>query len=295
MNQLSNQPHKVSFSMQINKPSWQHMINMTLGDPKKAQRFTTAIVSAVNTNPALQECDHKSIVSGALLGESLNLSPSPVIGQYYLVPFNDKKAGCKKAQFVISYKGLIQLAIRSGIYTRLNADVIKEGELISWNPITEDLQINPDLDPIKRENAKTSHYFATFTTTSGFTKTIVWSAEKMMAHADRYSPAFKADDYKKLIEGKIPKKDEWKYSSFWYKDFDAMAIKTMLRQLLNKWGQLSIEMSDALQKDENIITAHEGGVFEAEEPDYSEPEPVPVEVVEEEEAPEEIDLTAFED
>ena len=91
-----------------------NQINNVIGG-KNGQRFISAVVSAVNNNPALQECTNQSILSGALLGESLNLSPSPQLGQYYLVPFNDKNKG-KVVQFQLGYKGYIQLAIRSGRY-----------------------------------------------------------------------------------------------------------------------------------------------------------------------------------
>lgn len=95
---------------------------------------------ALNTNPALQECTNQSILSGALLGESLKLSPSPQLGQYYLVPFNDKNKG-KVAQFQLGYKGYIQLAIRSGQYKKLNVLAIKEGELIRFDPLNEEIEV----------------------------------------------------------------------------------------------------------------------------------------------------------
>lgn len=89
------------FTAVINSEGYKKLINNTLGDPNKAARFVTAITSAVSNNPALQDCDASTIVSAGLLGESLNLSPSPQLGQYYLVPFNDKRNGRKVAQFQI--------------------------------------------------------------------------------------------------------------------------------------------------------------------------------------------------
>ena len=85
---------------------------------RDGQRFITSIISAVSVNPALSECEYGTILSAAMLGESLKLSPSPQLGQYYMVPFNDKKRNCKVAQFQLGYKGYIQLAIRSGYYKR---------------------------------------------------------------------------------------------------------------------------------------------------------------------------------
>ena len=128
-NSLTESKKKPKFSMILQTDSIQKLINNTLGEPKKAQRFITAISSAVATNQALQECDGFSIINSALLGETLNLSPSPQLGQYYMVPYNDKKKG-KVATFQLGYKGYIQLAIRSGEYKRINVLLIKEGELI---------------------------------------------------------------------------------------------------------------------------------------------------------------------
>lgn len=98
-NNLVRQGAKPKFTAVINSDGYKRMINNTLGNPQKAARFVTAITSAVSTNPALAECDASTIVSAGLLGEGLNLSPSPQLGQYYLVPFNDRKNGRKVAQF----------------------------------------------------------------------------------------------------------------------------------------------------------------------------------------------------
>ena len=114
MSNIATQEQRPKFSAMISTPGYQKLINNTLKDEKRAQRFIAAITSAVAVNPLLQECDPPTILSGALLGESLGLSPSPQLGQYYLVPFNNAKKGCKDAQFQLGYKGYIQLALRSG-------------------------------------------------------------------------------------------------------------------------------------------------------------------------------------
>ena len=95
----------------------------------------------------------------------------------------------------------------------------------------------------------TAGYMAYLEYDGGFRKTVYWSKEKMMAHADRFSPAFSAQALKRLEAGEIPDRDLWRYSSFWYKDFDGMACKTMLRQLISKWGILSTEMQAAITQD----------------------------------------------
>ena len=243
---------KPKFSVAIQTEQYQRLINNTLGDPNRARRFIASISSAVATNNDLQECDAGTILSGALLGEALNLSPSPQLGQYYLVPFKDKNKG-KVATFILGYKGYIQLAIRSGYYKKINVIELKEGELKKFDLMTEEIEVDLITDDEKRENAKTVGYYAMFEYLNGFRKTMYWTKKKMLSHADKYSQAFNKEIYQKILDGKIPQKDMWKYSSFWYKDFDGMAFKTMLRQLISKWGIMSIEMQEAYTKDSQDI------------------------------------------
>lgn len=236
MSQLQNKP---KFSLAIQSDAYKRLINNTLGDPKRSAKFIAGITSAVATNQTLQECDAGSILSGALLGEALNLSPSPQLGQYYLVPFNVKTdTGYeKKAQFQLGYKGYIQLAIRSGQYKKLNVLAIKEGELISYDALNEEIDVKLIDDEEERENANTIGYYAMFEYTNGFRKTLYWSKNKMEKHAMKYSKGYAAK----------------KGYTFWEKDFDGMAFKTMLRQLISKWGIMSVEMQEALSKDMAVI------------------------------------------
>lgn len=244
---------KPTFTTFLSGDAVKRKINTIIGG-KDGQLFITAITSAVSANPALAECDNATILSAALLGASLKLSPSPQLGQYYLVPYNDKKRGHKVAQFQLGYKGYIQLAIRSGQYKKLNVLPIKQGELVHFDPLNEEIEVNLIDDEFARENAPTAGYYAMFEYTNGFKKGLYWSREKMMAHADKYSPAFSAESYQKLLAGEIPERDMWKYSSFWYRNFDDMACKTMLRQLISRWGVMSIEMQQAFTADEHIIS-----------------------------------------
>lgn len=237
------------FSATLQTETYQRLINNTLGDPERAKRFIGSITSAVAVNPALQDCEAGTILAGALLGESLNLSPSPQLGHYYLVPFKVKTKErdaegndiyVAKAQFILGYKGYIQMALRSAQYRSLNVVAVKAGEFVSWNPFTEELVCNWS-NADNRDDLPTIGYAACYEYLNGFRKTIYWSKEKMLAHADKYSAAFSASAYERLQSGAVPDDEMWKYSSFWYKDFDAMGMKTMLRQLIGKWGVMSVD------------------------------------------------------
>lgn len=252
---MSNQltTNKPKFSIAIQSDTYKNLINQTLGDKDRATRFIASISSAVATNPDLQQCDAGTILSGALLGESLNLSPSPQLGQYYLVPFN-KKMGrkdengldiyMKVAQFQLGYKGYIQLAIRSGQYKKLNVLAIKKGELVKYDPLNEEIEVKLIEDEEERENAETVGYYAMFEYTNGFRKSMYWSKSKMEKHALKYSTGYKAK----------------KGYTFWEKDFDGMAYKTMLRQLISKWGIMSIDMQQAVEKD--MATINTDGTYD---------------------------------
>ena len=280
MSNIITQEQRPKFSVMISTPGYQKLINNTLKDQNRAQRFIAAITSAVAVNPALQDCDPATILSGALLGESLGLSPSPQLGQYYLVPYDNRKKGCKDAQFQMGYKGYVQLALRSGCYKRLNVIAVKAGELLRFDPLTEDIELRPIPDEEDREKAATIGYLAMFEYLNGFRKTLYWSREKMINHADRYSPAFSKDatfgKYPKVsfadyCAGNYPKSDDWKYSSFWYKNFDAMAYKTMLRQLISKWGIMSVELQMAFEEDSRQEQAEQ--YLDVEEPKLPDPDP----------------------
>ena len=233
------QNQRLGLAAYLTKDAVKDQINKVVGG-KDGQRFISAIVSATTTNPALQECTNQSILSAALLGESLKLSPSPQLGHYYLVPYDNK--GNKQAQFQLGYKGYIQLAIRSGQYKKLNVIAVKEGELEYFDPLDEEIKINMAVDKWdERESLPTIGYYAFFELVNGFRKALYWSKGQMEAHAMKYSPGFKKDREK-----------GWSYT-FWSKDFDGMAYKTMLRQLISKWGIMSIELQTAFEGDMAII------------------------------------------
>lgn len=236
-NSLVAKTQKTGITTFLSGEAVKAQIDKALGN-LNSQRFITSVVSAVNNNTSLAECTNQSILSGALLGEALKLSPSPQLGHYYLVPFNDKEKG-KVATFQLGYKGYIQLAIRSGQYKKLNVIDVKQGELVRFNPLEEEIEINLVDDFEERQKLPTIGYYAMFELTNGFRKAIYWSKSKMENHALKYSAGYRAK----------------KGYTFWEKDFDGMAYKTMLRQLISKWGIMSIDMQSAFTHDMGVENA----------------------------------------
>lgn len=241
------------FSVVIQSDMYKKLINNTLGDSKRATRFIASITSAVATNPTLQECEPSSILASSLVGEALNLSPSNALGEYYLVPYSNTKKGTKEAQIQIGYKGYLHLAIRSGQYKDIDVFEIHEGEFKGRDKDTGKYKFEFIENEEERLSKPVIGYMGYFELLNGFRKTLYMSKEEMLNHADTYSKAFNKADYEKYINGQIPQKDLWKFSSYWYKSFQTMAFKTILRQLISKWGIMSIEMRDAFTKDMAVI------------------------------------------
>lgn len=200
---------------------------------KDSQKFISSVVSAVQTNPELAKCTNSSILSAALIGHSLNLPQSPQIGMFYMVPYNNTKANVKEAVFQLSYRGYLQLAMRSGQYLKIGVSDIREGELKSYNPITEEYVFEAETSFEAREKLPIVGYYAYFVMANGYKKELYWSKDQMVAHAKKYSVSYRKG---------------WS-SSFWTSNFDDMAKKTMLRQLISKWGIMSTELETGFNND----------------------------------------------
>lgn len=189
---------------------------------QKAQGFATSVLSVVNNNKLLQNAEPATIYSSAMVAASLDLPINPNLGFAAIVPYG------RSAQFQIMTRGLVQLAIRSGVYARItNADV-HEGELVKADPFTDEYVF----DASKRTSDKVVGYMAYFKTTSGFEKYFYMSKEEAMAHGKKYSKSFS--------------------SGVWNSDPDAMGRKTALKLLLSKFGILSIEMQRAIKFDQGV-------------------------------------------
>lgn len=202
----------------------------------KANTFMASVVNVSNL-PSLKDAEPNSILKSAMVAATLDLPIDPNLGFSYLVPFTNK--GVKEAQFQIGYKGFIQLAMRTGQYKTINAIEIYEGEIKSVNRLTGEIEFNENDDEIDKEIVV--GYIAYFKLLNGFEKTLYMSKEDMEKYAKRYSQTYKSN------------KDYVVKSSLWTTDFDSMAVKTVLKRLLSKYGILSIEMQKALETDQAVI------------------------------------------
>ena len=252
VNNNNNQAKPKTISSFMCEPAIKNRIVEIMG--KDSGQFITSIVAAVNQTPALAECEMMSIFNAAMQIQALKLSPSPVLGQAYMIPFKNNKLSkiakkdVKEAKFVMGYIGYIQLAIRSGYYKRINVLELKQGELKKFNPMTEEIEVSLIEDEDERENTPTTHYYASFEYQNGFQKALCWSKTKMLLHACKYVPFFTRQDYDNFVNGLVKKEDEWKLG-YWHKDFDGQAKKTMIRQLISKWGIMSVELQQAVESD----------------------------------------------
>ena len=253
---IQKKPQKLGMTAYLNQDAVKAQINSIVGS-KRGTSFITSIVSATQANPALQECTNPSILSAALLGESLNLSPSASLGQFWFIPFNNKKKGVKEAQFQLGANGYKQLAMRTGQYRDIDFIAIHEGEYKGRDRFTGKQIFEFIEDDDQREALPIVGYMAYFELLNGFRKVVYWTKTKMEKHADEYSQAFNLEAYKKLKNGEIPASELWKYSSYWYSNFDGMAEKTLIKHLLSKWGILSTELMTAIEAD-NTVTNEKG-------------------------------------
>jgi len=194
---------------------------------ENAGAFVASIIDLYNTDKTLQMCDPKNVVTEALKAASLKLPINKQLGFAYIIPYKDGRTGQYVPTFQLGYKGYIQLAMRTGAYKYINADIVYEGELVKHDKLTGELVIDPE----KRMSDKKIGYFAYIETLNGFRKTLYMSVEEVTKHAQRYSKSFNSKN------------------SVWATDFDAMALKTVLRLLLSKYGIMSIEMQTALSED----------------------------------------------
>lgn len=222
-NQISNRQKGATTPVQgttmkglLSSPAVMRRFEEVLG--KRANQFTASILSLYNSEKMLQKAEPMSVISSAMIAATLDLPIDKNLGYAWVVPY----AG--KAQFQLGYKGYIQLALRTGQYRNINVIEVYEGELVKWNRLTEEIE----LDFESKESDKVIGYTGYFELLNGFRKTVYWSKPEIEKHKQRFS----------------------KSDFGWSKDWDAMAKKTVIRNMLNKWGILSIDMQRAFTDDE---------------------------------------------
>lgn len=214
--QVNNQPQQgTSIKGLLNSPAIQKRFEQTLD--KKAPQFMSSIISLYNSEKMLQKCDPMSVISSAMVAATLDLPVDKNLGYMYIVPYRTT------ATPQIGYKGLIQLALRTGQYKNINVIEIHEGELRSWNKLTEELEIDFD----QKESDKVIGYAGYFELINGFRKTVYWTKADIEAHKKKFS----------------------KSDFGWKNDYNAMARKTVIRNMLSKWGILSVELQMAYREE----------------------------------------------
>lgn len=212
--------------------------------------FVSDVVACVQNNETLAKCTNKSIFSAALLSKSINLPLTPQLGYAYLVPFDNKKQVnghteyVKEAVFQMGWKGYVQLALRSNNFRKIIATDVRKGEVQGYNPFEDEYEIKPiDFEKRMAKDEKGNYlipiigYYAKLEMTSGFIKEMYMTYEDMLEYAKKYSKAYRRD------------LDKHTSFSFWTTKFEDMAKKTMLRQLLGKYGLLTVELEKAYTHD----------------------------------------------
>lgn len=243
---------KMRLTEALQTAGYQKLIASTLREPKRINRFIANITAAVSASPLLQECDAKSVVIASFQGEALGLSPSPALGEYYLIPYkkNYRVDGEWKTRYVANFQigtaGLVQLAMRTGQYAKLDSIEIRQGEYLGRDTNTGEARFKFIDDDVEREKLPIIGYMAYFVLLNGFSKTVYFSKERCVEWANRYSKSFNKELYEKIQSGQSLTKDEERDSSSpWYNQFDEMACNLVLRRVLKR-APKSTEMQETL-------------------------------------------------
>lgn len=238
----------------------------------KSEQFIASIINVVSASPQLKKCDPNSIIAAAFIAATYDLPIDSNLGFAAIVPYNNSKWNPQtnqydkhmEAQFQIMYKGFIQLAIRSGYYKRMNYAVVYEDELKSYNPITGEIEFVDDFSEctLREQGVEETiaGYYARFELTTGYVQELFMTRKAVDNHAKKYSQSYRND----LKEGKK--------NSKWTTDFEAMALKTVIKRLLSKWGILSVDMQRAIQDDQKTYDETGNGSYGDNKPDIIEAE-----------------------
>ena len=223
-NELATQ--QKSLQQLMNSGAVMKKLNDVLGSEKKAASFVSSVISVANGNAMLRNANPMTILGSAMVAATLDLPVVPTLGLAYIVPY---KGQC---QFQLGYKGLIELAERSGQFKNIIDEVVYEGQLIKKNKFTGEYEFDEDA----KKSDKVIGYMARMDLVNGFSKTIFWTKEEVEAHAKRFSQAFRGSK-----------------SSPWQSDFDAMARKTVLKALFAKYAPKSVAIQQAIKFDQAVV------------------------------------------
>lgn len=218
----------------------------------KSASFISSIINVVNGNPALQEANPNTVLMSAAIAATLDLPINPNLGFAAIVPYKEK--GQAVAQFQMMWRGLVQLAQRSGQYRTLNTTEVYEGEIKRQNRFTGEIEFDTD----GRKSDKIIGYVAYMSLLNGFEKYFYMSREECEKHAKRYSKTYQKGYGK------------------WKDDFDAMAKKTVLKLLISKYGIMSVDMQKAVEFDQSTVQGDINHIEEA-TAEYVDNEPVQIE------------------
>ena len=210
------------------KPAIRSRFEEVLG--KRSAAFTSSIISAVSANKDLAACEPMSVISSAAVAAAMDLPISPGLGMAHIVPYNQKNSDVKVAQFQIGWKGFVQLAMRTGQYKTINLTSVLEGQLKKHDPFTGEMEFQAEASSDKQIG-----YLLYFKLLNGYEKYFYMSHAQCLAHGKRYSKAFK------------------KGFGLWVENFEAMALKTVCKLGLSKYGVLSVEMQKAIEMDQAAI------------------------------------------
>lgn len=215
-------------------------MNDVLGSEKKASSFISSVISVSQNNKLLRNAEPMSILSSAMVAATLDLPVVPTLGMAYLVPY---KGVCS---FQIGYKGILELAMRSGEFRNIIDEVVYDGQLVKKNKFTGEYVFNEDSIKLDdKGEVKPIGVMARFDLINGYSKTIYWSLEEIEAHAKRFSQAYRSG-----------------YDSPWKSDFWQMAKKTVLKSLLNKYAPKSVAMQTALKFDQSKVNLNSNDIRE---------------------------------
>lgn len=230
--QITTQQQNMSLSELMHSPAVVGKLNEVWNSPQMANSFMSSVISVANGNPQLRKAEPMSIIGAAMVAATMQLQVIPTLGQCYIIPYGSK------AQFQVGYLGLLQLCQRSGQFKKILAAPVHEGEFISGDEFDEDYVF----DRKQRKSDKVIGYMAKFELLNGFTKVAYWDIDKVKAHATKFSQAFRSG-----------------FNSPWKSDFDAMAMKTVMKSIL-KYAPKSIEMQNAVTFDQAVINTNTSDV-----------------------------------